>query len=922
MTSPPGAVAHDHLHLIGKLDLQVTVSDADMAHALRPRLETLGQRLMPGVIEQVLDAVLPADACLRLDRLDIDLGRLLPEHLEQDALHALAQALGDALAHALHTARQGRGQGAELLSAPESLMAWMTAYLLSGTLPFARLSQPFDASARLMELVAQHADAFTAWLRRHAHERHVLTRLVWQADADILRALLAMLAPADAAVIQALLADVLVVHARTQLPRPSSQSALERLLWVATLEFLLAGSPPFHRVRYLGHLLEREAERMGFDYGDLLRILSATVALTQQRMALHSAMPLALAQLVAELGPSPAPAARDFAAAPEGCWVQALAAARRGWFEPLFSRVRGVTVWPDRLEDVARSMGEGLLVQMLHAYAPGEAAGVLEDLAAHRTRSRSQHAEWLLWACVLRRIAAAPAAGPGRAVLRVHWQAALARRADDPWLNLRQWLHTGVAMVPQALQPSPVEYLLQLPAPRIRRLLLSSNAEHTRMRLRRVMAALKPAQQGMLLDKLDVQGAGQRAALMPALKTLGQASRLAWMLQAADAALAGLPCPQVPCYAQPVHALPAQTAEDKATAARQELMDGLDAGRPLQAAQLRQWSAWMEAEDAPLLNYFEARRGLPQAHARWARALPPSALLRLLASWQPALAPALRTALPLMQQAWRDTASFAVRRRIGPALWRELLDLLCARRAPDMGDLMEALIDGWSAGQAPQAAKMRSRAVQLARRGGHGHLAALLRGETKAASASPRKPAAPAPVADDEHRRALYVGNAGLVLFYPYLPLLFERLGLLTPDGEGVARVQGEEEASRACHLLQYLADGRLDQSETLLPLNKLLAGMPLSQPVARVHEACADDLAVCDDLMRAVADRWPALNGTTPDVLRETFLRREGRLARKGEAWTLHVQRKTVDVLVDLCPWPFSLVYHPWMPAPIHVTW
>ena len=103
---------------------------------------------------------------------------------------------------------------------------------------------------------------------------------------------------------------------------------------------------------------------------------------------------------------------------------------------------------------------------------------------------------------------------------------------------------------------------------------------------------------------------------------------------------------------------------------------------------------------------------------------------------------------------------------------------------------------------------------------------------------------------------------------------------------------------------------------------NKLLAGVPLSQPVARVHEACADDLAVCDDLMRAVADRCPALNRTTPDVLRETFLRREGRIARKGEAWTSHVQRKTVDVLGDPCPWPFSLVYHPWMPALIHVTW
>ncbi len=103
---------------------------------------------------------------------------------------------------------------------------------------------------------------------------------------------------------------------------------------------------------------------------------------------------------------------------------------------------------------------------------------------------------------------------------------------------------------------------------------------------------------------------------------------------------------------------------------------------------------------------------------------------------------------------------------------------------------------------------------------------------------------------------------------------------------------------------------------------NKLLAGVPLSQPVARVHEACADDLAVCDDLMRAVADRCPALNRTTPDVLRETFLRREVALRARARPGL-----RTCSARPSMC-WgtpvlgSFPLVYHPWMPALIHVTW
>jgi hypothetical protein len=55
---------------------------------------------------------------------------------------------------------------------------------------------------------------------------------------------------------------------------------------------------------------------------------------------------------------------------------------------------------------------------------------------------------------------------------------------------------------------------------------------------------------------------------------------------------------------------------------------------------------------------------------------------------------------------------------------------------------------------------------------------------------------------------------------------------------------------------------------------------------------------------------------------LRETFLQREGKLQPTHDGWKLRVQRKTLDVLVDQIPWSISVVFHAWMPQPIHVTW
>ena len=168
----------------------------------------------------------------------------------------------------------------------------------------------------------------------------------------------------------------------------------------------------------------------------------------------------------------------------------------------------------------------------------------------------------------------------------------------------------------------------------------------------------------------------------------------------------------------------------------------------------------------------------------------------------------------------------------------------------------------------------------------------------------------------------MFVRNAGLVLLNPYLPVLFERLGVLTRDEAGTPRIDGLEAASRAVHLLQYLVDGRLDRAEPELVLNKLLCGQTTAQPVLRAIEPVQADLDICDDLLRAVIANWPVLRNTSPDGLRETFLQREGRLRHRDGNWTLQVQRKTLDVLTDQIPWSFAVVYHHWMSGPIHVTW
>ncbi len=160
----------------------------------------------------------------------------------------------------------------------------------------------------------------------------------------------------------------------------------------------------------------------------------------------------------------------------------------------------------------------------------------------------------------------------------------------------------------------------------------------------------------------------------------------------------------------------------------------------------------------------------------------------------------------------------------------------------------------------------------------------------------------------------LVSGVAGLVLFAPYLRVLFERGGVLDPEGRLPA-----EQVGRARALLVLLSGGEAGPAD---PLERVFLGLPPGQPV----DAAAPDaemVALVDGLVRAVVTQWGALGKTSPDGLREAFVRREGDLTLEAEgAARLRVLPGPFDMLLDRLPWSIALIRMPWMAGPLHVRW
>lgn len=170
---------------------------------------------------------------------------------------------------------------------------------------------------------------------------------------------------------------------------------------------------------------------------------------------------------------------------------------------------------------------------------------------------------------------------------------------------------------------------------------------------------------------------------------------------------------------------------------------------------------------------------------------------------------------------------------------------------------------------------------------------------------------------ENKKSEPISINNAGLVLASTYIPTLFQRLNLT--DGKVFV---SEEAKYQALFCLQYLVDGRNDAPEYLLPLNKILCGIPISTPIPSQVDLPSGAISIIDGLLNAIISHWNSLGSTSIEGLRTTFIQREGQLLDEEKQWQLSVIPGAFDMLLDQIPWSFQTIKFPWMDKPLFVTW
>ncbi|MEM6359198.1 MAG: contractile injection system tape measure protein [Bacteroidota bacterium] len=164
---------------------------------------------------------------------------------------------------------------------------------------------------------------------------------------------------------------------------------------------------------------------------------------------------------------------------------------------------------------------------------------------------------------------------------------------------------------------------------------------------------------------------------------------------------------------------------------------------------------------------------------------------------------------------------------------------------------------------------------------------------------------------------SLETENAGAILLWPYLQMLFKELGLV----EEKAFIDPESQR-KAVQILHYLVQGDEVGAEHRWVIFKLLCGVKIEDFVCPEFELSKIEKEECQNLLKSVVRNWAVLKNTSPSGLQSSFLRRPGLLKQDHNGWVLHVHRIAIDVLINKLSWPISVIKLPWNKYSIHVKW
>ncbi|MEM5567088.1 contractile injection system tape measure protein [Psychroserpens sp. AS72] len=161
--------------------------------------------------------------------------------------------------------------------------------------------------------------------------------------------------------------------------------------------------------------------------------------------------------------------------------------------------------------------------------------------------------------------------------------------------------------------------------------------------------------------------------------------------------------------------------------------------------------------------------------------------------------------------------------------------------------------------------------------------------------------------------------NTGLIIAHPFLTQLFNYLNYLDDKNQ----FKNEELQYRAVYLLHYIAtEENSDIDEADLSMSKILTGLLIEDSIPSNIVLTENEKNYANEVLQVIISKWDKLGSTSNDGLRNTFIKRNGILKKRDEAYQLTIETSGTDILLDYIPWNIKLIKWPWFEQLIYISW
>lgn len=161
-----------------------------------------------------------------------------------------------------------------------------------------------------------------------------------------------------------------------------------------------------------------------------------------------------------------------------------------------------------------------------------------------------------------------------------------------------------------------------------------------------------------------------------------------------------------------------------------------------------------------------------------------------------------------------------------------------------------------------------------------------------------------------------YVQNAGLILIHPFIKTLFEHCDLLDPKTQEITNPE------LGAHLLHYIATGTTNAPEYEMTFEKFLCNIPMHQSIDRHIKLSRKHKTEAKNVIESVQHNWSPMQKSSAALLQNEFFQRSGKLVVTDHDYTLTVERKTQDILLEKLGWGIGFIKLPWKEKFLFVNW